>query len=238
MATDAASAAASLAKINALLDKLDGKGIELQNAINGALKWIPDSWVIGLDKAWNTFVAKWNEFWKEMGRITSNMGNPGSLLNTADEWSSKVGGPVSGTATTGMPGSLLVDDNWTGTAAENYKQKLIKQKEPLTKMQATFSAGIVGALRIAAAGIAAFWAGLVVALVALAVALGAAILTAETVLGAIGFAVAGLVTALGSILSGIFLLEYAMREAETDLRTKINDNNGFDGTKWPEFVTG
>jgi ABC-type multidrug transport system fused ATPase/permease subunit len=231
---------ATLGEIHALLGKLGGKANELHGAINNTMRWLPlpESAVRKIQDLWNRFIAKWNEFWDMMDHIKSNMGAPSRLSDTADAWSREVGGPVSAKAQVGKTGSLAVDDNWDGDAADAYRQKLLLQEAPLDKMRSTFSEGISSALNTAALGIIAFWASLIGALAALIVGLVAAIAAAETVIGSIIAALLALVTAVGSINAGLLLLEGQMRSANTTLEQKLADNSGYLNQHWPPFVTG
>lgn len=228
------------AEMDTLFRSLGGKAPELQHAINTAVRGLPFPFDILEDaKAkWDEFIAAWNEFWDMIDRIRANMGSPTNLWHTGDAWSARIGGPVSAKAQLGRAGSLAVDDNWDGAAADAYRQKLVLQEAPMEKMKSTYSDGISTALSSAATGITTFWGSLMLAVAALILGLVAAIALAPTFLGAIVAALSALTTAIWAFNAGVLVLSAAMSGANSTLQQKLADNAGYLDGHWPPFVTG
>ena len=89
------SDAALLEQIDATITRIHGKTDELQNSINGKLKWLPGSVRDAIVAGWNKFCGVMTDFWNALTDIVTHLGSPDTLHNTARLWSSTVGGPVS-----------------------------------------------------------------------------------------------------------------------------------------------
>jgi hypothetical protein len=228
------------AEMDTLFSSLGGKAPELEHAINAALQDIPFPFDILADiqAKWDEFIKAWKEFWDMVDHVRANMGSPSNLWRTGDAWSARIGGPVSAKAQLGKAGSLAVDDNWDGTAADAYRQKLLLQEAPMEKMKSTYSDGISTALSSAATGIIMFWASLITAVTALILGLIVAIALAPTVLGAILAALSALATAIWAVNAGLMVLSASMSGANSTLQQKLADNAGYLDGHWPRFVTG
>jgi hypothetical protein len=176
---------------------------------------------------WHKFTGFLSECWDAVVEICTNMGSPSALWNTADAWSDSVGGPVSGQVQSAEAGSLEVDDNWDGTAADRYRQNLPMpmQKTALERVKTTFSDGISSALSDVAKGIMAFWGGLVVALGALVAGIIGALASSATIFG---------LPAAPFIAAGAALV---CSSANSTLRQKLNDNTGYRDGHWPPATT-
>jgi hypothetical protein len=232
-------AAELLAEINETVQRIDDKVQELQNSINSGLDKIP--WGLGwiadrVREGWDWFVGKMNEFWDWLNNILSHMGDPDAISAAADAWSNDVGGPVSAEVGDAEAGSLLVDDNWTGDAAEQYKQRLTLQKTALDKIKSSFTDGISTALKDLRLAIWTFWAALVAALAALVVGIIGAVTSSATIFGlpAAPFIAAGAVgVCLAALWGGSSILKTQAANANTVLLQKLNDNAGFPDGHWP-----
>jgi hypothetical protein len=230
------SEAALLEQINAVIGRIEGKTTELQNSINGKLHWLPAGLQDKVVAGWNSFCGFMTRIWDNLNEVLSNMGSPSALGDAADAWSDWVGGPVSARVQSAEAGLLDVDNNWDGDAAEAYRQTLPMQKAALDKVRATLTDGISSALNEVAKGILKFWAGLITALVALAVGIAGALASSATIFGLPAAPViaagAGLV-ASAAIITGAELLKGDCASANTVLRQKLNDNSGFHRGHWP-----
>jgi hypothetical protein len=236
----AAEESALIAKINEVLGRIEAKTAELQRSINSKLNWLPGFLQDKVLAGWHKFTGFLSECWDAVVEICTNMGSPSALWNTADAWSDSVGGPVSGQVQSAEAGSLEVDDNWDGTAADRYRQNLPMQKTALERVKTTFSDGISSALSDVAKGIMAFWGGLVVALGALVAGIIGALASSATIFGlpAAPFIAAGAaLAAVGALLSGGLILKSVCSSANSTLRQKLNDNTGYRDGHWPPATT-
>ena len=166
--------------IRDLVNRFNGLVQDLQDAINDVLDWVP--WGLGwlADKIrdlWNGLMGKIKEFFDPLVEILSNLGEPSTVSSKADLWSSNVGSPVSARVALADVGSLAVDDNWKGSAADQYKQKAPLQKTALQNVKTQFTDGISSALKDVSSAIQVFF-GLMIA------AIGAWIAAIITALGA------------------------------------------------------
>jgi hypothetical protein len=236
----AAEEAALIAKINDVVGRIEAKTTELQNSINSKLHWLPGFLQDKVIAGWNKFTKFLKECWDALVEIFTNMGSPSTLWNTADAWSNNVGGPVSGEVQSAEAGSLEVDDNWDGTAADKYRQNLPMQKTALEKIKTTYTDGISSALSDVAKGIIAFWGGLIVALGSLVAGIIGALTSSATILGlpaAPFIAAAAALAAVGAFYSGGLILKSVCSSANSTLRQKLNDNTGYRDGHWPPATT-
>lgn len=235
------SEAALLDEINAVVERIDRKTTELQNAINSKIGWLPGSLRDKVVSGWNTFCGYLNRVWRNFLEVASNMGSPSALWETADAWSDRVGSPVSAEVQTADAGLLTVDDNWDGDAADAYRQTLPLQKTALDKVKATLSDGVSAALSDVAKGIIVFWTGLAVALLTLVGGIIGALASAATIAGlpAGPFIAAGAaLVASASMIAGAEVLKSVCAAANSTLRQKLADNSGFHRGHWPPAATG
>lgn len=233
--TGATSGPAMAAAINGVIAKIDEKARQLEKKIEDGLGWIP--WLGDkILELWRWFVGKLQQLWDWLTRIFTDWGDPFQLLDTADAWSNNVGGPVSGEAQTAEAGALLVDDNWEGQAATAYTQMLVMQKAAMDKIKSVFTDGIATALGQLATGLIAYWAALIVALVALAGGIITALAAAGTIFGlplAPFLAGTAVAVAVGAIAVAILVARTAAANTNTLLRQRLNDNVGFKDGHWP-----
>jgi hypothetical protein len=238
--TTAADEAALVGKINSAVARIDAKTVQLQNSINSKLHHLPGFLQDKVIAGWNKLTSVLQTAWDRLKDVFTNMGSPSTLWDTADAWSNSVGGPVSGQVQSAEAGSLAVDDNWDGTAADKYRQNLPMQKTAMEKMKTTFADGISSALSDVAKGIIAFWGSLVVALAAFVAGMITACASAATIFGlpAAPFIAVGAALAAGAaFLSGMLILKSVCSSANSTLRQKINDNTGYRDGHWPKATT-
>jgi hypothetical protein len=223
-------------KLLQLVDRINAKTTELQNAVNDKLGWLPGFLQDKVVDGWNKFCDFMREVWDFCYEVCTNMGSPTKLWATADAWSDTVGAPVSAQVQSADAGLLTVDDNWDGDAANAYRQTLPLQKTALDKVKTTLTDGISGALSDVAKGIIAFWASLAVALAALIGGIIGAIASAATIFGlpAAPFIAAGAALAAdAALIGGGMILKSVCSGASTALRQKLDDNAGFHEGHWP-----
>ncbi len=228
-----------LARINSTINRIDGKTVELQNSISSKLGFIPEPVQSSIRQSWDDFCAFMGRIWENLQIILSNMGSPSALSDAAQAWSDRVGVPVSGQVQAADAGLLTVDDNWDGDAADAYRQMLPLQKSALEKIKTTITDGMATALDQARNGIFLFWAGLIGALVSLAVGLVSAVASSATILGlpaAPVIAAGAALTASMSLIVGCETLEHACTTANNALRQKF-DRSGFFRGHWPPAGT-
>ncbi len=221
--------------VNTFTQKLE----DLRNGVNRIIDMLP--WGMGwvgdkIRDAWNWLMDKVSSVWDPIVYYFSNLGSPSSLSAAADQWSSAVGGPVSGRVGVADLGSLAVDDNWSGSAAEQYRQKVPLQKTALTSIKTTFTDGISTALKDLSSAIIQFWVSCLAALGALIAAAITAVASTATIFGAPAapFILGGGVAIFGIAFWGaneIFLGQG--RGANSTLTQKLNDNTGYPGGNWP-----
>jgi hypothetical protein len=237
MTTAAAEEAALIAEINSIVQRINSKTVDLQNSINSLIGWLPGFLQDQVIAGWNKFTGFLQDCWNSLAEIFTNLGSPSALWNTADAWSNNIGGPVSAKVQYAKAGSLRVDDTWEGTAAEAYKQTLPLQETALARMKFSYADGISTALSDVAKGIIAFWGSLIVALAALVGGIVSALASSATILGlpaAPFIAAAAALAANAAFLSGGLILKSVASSANTTLRQKINDNEGFRDGHWPK----
>ncbi|SNY28386.1 hypothetical protein SAMN05421748_10373 [Paractinoplanes atraurantiacus] len=225
-----------LDKIDSVLERIQAKTTELQNAINAKIGWLPGFLQDKVVAGWNKFTGFMQRVWTNLNEVLSNMGSPSALGDTAEAWSDLVGGPVSAQVQTAEAGLLGADDKWDGDAADAYRQTLPLQKAALDKVKSTLTDGIATALSTVSTGILAFWGGLVAALVALVIGIIGALGSTATIVGlpaAPIIAAGAALTASASMIVGAETLKGLCRSANATLRQKLNDDGGFHEGHWP-----
>nr|WP_221374969.1 hypothetical protein [Actinoplanes polyasparticus] len=228
-------------KIMSLLDKIERKTDDLQNSINSKIGHLPGFLQDKVVSGWNKFCDFMKQVWADVREFVSNMGSPSTLATTANAWSDRIGGPVSGRVQAADAGMLEIDTNWDGDAAEAYRQMLPLQKAALEKVKAVYSDGIATALGEMVKAIYVFWGGLVVAIVALIIGIVGAASSSATLLGlpAAPFIAAGAAAAAAAAFAaGGLTLKATASAANSTLRQKLNDNVGYRDGAWPPATTG
>ncbi len=223
-----------------LVNQFDQKVTALQNAINDILDWIPwgFGWVADkLKDGWNALRSKIKEVFEPLVFISSHLGDPGHLTSTGEPWSTLVGSTVSAEVGNADLGSLKVDDNWQGSAANQYRQTVPLQKTALTNIKTQFTDGISTVLKDVATAIRTFWTVMVSALAVLiggfltAIAACVGIITAP----AAPFAALIAVGVFGAAFWGAGeLLKSQCSSANSVLNQKLAENTGYPGAAWPK----
>lgn len=236
----------TLQNIQNLLREIEGKNEEARRELNRLLSKVPD-WVP--DYVVNKVLDKWNELCdlhaqalQEFWNLLDNMGEPWTLRAASNAWSTEVAEVLSG-----LPGKLdesdlWVDDLFSGLSGEAYKQIRPEQIAAINAVHKNLVAETSKALSDGADTINDAVAAVESAVVALGVAyaaLIAALVTCETVIGA----VAGLVVFLGACGKAIYdahdargKLETAVTKIGSDFDKVSSNNDGFEGNSWPDVV--
>lgn len=227
-----------VSKVEAVLEKLKAKIEDLRTEINSALSKVPgflDSVVGAVKDGWKAFCDKMQEFWVWFADKLAYVGDPGKLNAVSLSWMRDVGGPASQQSQLVDAGELLVDDNWTGDAAEQYRQKLPEQKSALESIRNEFSTVISGALDTLRNGIYVFWVSVMGAIIAMIVGIVGAMASTATIVGlpaAPVIASMAAVTALGALGGGIAILN----STATSANNKMTQAATFGLTTWPSFA--
>jgi len=223
-----------------LLDQIEAKFAELQNAVNTVLGKVPGwaAWIGDrIRDAWDYMCEQAQKFWRWLSGIVTNRGDPGQLTATGSTWNSAVGGPVSAQVQVAEAGNLEVDDTWSGTAADRYRERISLHKTALDKIKSSMTDGLSSALDTVRVGIIIFWIALGAALAVLVGGILGAILTTATVFGAPAapfIAGAAILVCLTSMTAGGFKLKSDCRSARNTLEQKvINESSGFLDGHWP-----
>lgn len=221
-----------------LLDKVNRAAEELRTAINDVLAKIPGwaSWVADkLIEAWNYLCGKLAEFWAKVTELWNLRGDPDALERAANEWTQRVGGPVSQRAGFADSGALRTDDTWDGTAAENYRQTLPAQQGAMSTVK-SMTDSIASALMSLRTGILTFWIGAGTAVVALIAGILGAITATGTIIGAPAGVVIGagaVASAVVAIIGGVVLLNAQASDANSSLVRVLNEGPDYPGGRWP-----
>jgi hypothetical protein len=226
-------------EIRDLVDRFYRLVQELQDGINDALDWVPFflNWIVDrIRDLWNDLMNKIKEFFDPLVEILSNLGSPTTVSSTADKWSSTVGSPVSGRVALADLGSLSVEDNWKGSAADQYKQKVPLQKTALQNIKTQFTDGISGALKDVSSAIQVFFGIMIGAIGAFIVAIVGALAATGTIVGIpAGIVIA--ITAAGVFGAAFYAagenLKSSCRTAKTVLDQKKAENTGYPNGAWP-----
>lgn len=223
-----------------LLDEIEARFSELQDAVNDVLGRVPGwaSWVIDrIHEAWDYMCGKAQEFWAWISNIVLNMGDPGNLSRTGSAWNTSVGGPVSAQVQVADAGNLAVDDTWSGSAADSYRQRLGLHKTALDKIKSSMTDGLSSALDAVKTAVYVFWGAVAAALATLIAGIITAIGSTATVFGAPAgpFIAAGaIVICLTSLTVGGTILKSTCTSARNTLEQKVvNESTGFMGGHWP-----
>ncbi|MCO8274214.1 hypothetical protein M1L60_26795 [Actinoplanes sp. TRM 88003] len=225
-----------IGKIMSLLDKVEQKTNDLQNSINSKIGFLPGYLQDKVRSGWKSFCDFMSKVWSDVRQFVTHLGSPSTLTATANAWSDRIGGPVSGRVQTAEAGLLEVDTNWDGDAAEAYRQMLPLQKAALEKVKTVFTDGITTMLGEMVKAINLFFGALVVALGALVIGIVGAASSSATIVGlpAAPFIAAGAAgAAAAAFFAGGLNLRSTAEAANSTLRQKLNDNVGYHDGAWP-----
>lgn len=232
-----------------LLDKLTLKftGIDTASAklfarSNLALRFLPPGVSDMLHDALIELRDLMAGFYDEMAKILFNPGWPPGLFSAANDWTAKIGGPISALSGKLATDQLRIDNYWKGPAATAYGATLPAQQKAIDAIKSATDVMDTN-LKKAAWGIIALWIGIIAAVAAYLIELSAEAAAAATVVGAPPAAAgAGVSTAkvVGLVLAGIGVFTaYAglLVDSMTTMRQTIYANGPFPGGQWPTSTT-
>ncbi|NLU73172.1 hypothetical protein HCC61_10850 [Streptomyces sp. HNM0575] len=230
---------ALIQKIVDKLDRIRDLVNQVKNKINGLLSHVPSflHWVISkVEDLWNRFCDKMSEFWDWFTDKLAYVGDPFLLKDTGEKWNSKLGVPAHKRASEVDSDDLMVDDNWTGTAASAYKSRIGGQKDALDAIGKTYASGVSSALNTMKTGIWIFWIAVVSALVVAVFAFVGGMAAEGTIIGI----PVGLLAQIGAVVG--FLLAaggatVALKFAADDSASALRNLSGY-SDKWPSFALG
>lgn len=231
-----------LAKLERLVDDVNTHVTALFDRGDRAARLLP----LGLGDTLRDALLRLREliakFFTEYAKIAYNPGWPFGLMAAADDWTAKVGGPISGLAGRLGPDQLRIDNHWRGRAADAYASVLPSQQRAIEAIKTTTDA-IHTNLTKAAWGIFALWAGLVLAIAAFVLELMAEAAAAGTVVGAPpAAAAAGVSTAkvIGFVVGCVgFFITFAglIVDSMASLNQTLHADGAFPDGKWPRSTT-
>lgn len=232
-------------EINGLLEEIEADFQEIQSAVGGVLSSIPGwmSWVRDqVTEAWDGLAAKVNEFWTYLDELVDEtFGQPDVISSVADAWGEMVGKPVSSQVGVIDDGNLMVDDNWAGSAADAYKQRVDLQKAAATSIKSNLTLWMANILTTVHGALTEFLTTVLTALTILAgallVALGSLVTGPGVLVGVIAIT-AGITTCVGTIGYACMALNGDFAEARTLLTNNVlGESTGFPNDKWPSGAT-
>jgi len=172
-----------LAEVERLMNDVNSHVSTLFGRCNRAMYFMPP----GVSGAMASSLNKLNEliakFFAEMGKILLNPGWPFGLMSAGDDWTDKVGGPLSQLSDKLGPDQMKIDNFWQGRAAEAYAAVVPAQQKALDRIK-TITDSIDSNLTKTAIGIFAMWAGVVLAVVSYVAELAGEAGVAATVVAA------------------------------------------------------
>jgi hypothetical protein len=226
----------SVDKINELINKIESGVEKLASKVNEILSWVPPGLGFVVDKfkaVWNLLNEKVGELFRILREKIPVLGDPGRLTLAQQVWN-EAGGKVSAEVLTATPGELSVDDSWSGTAATQYKDVLINQRNALTAIKSTFTDKITLALNDVQRALDFYHGGIVVALCALVTAIFGAVASGPFAVAAL---IGGVVFTIGAVITCGTELRASAASASGVLLTLTNERTAFGRDNWPRATS-
>lgn len=183
-----------------------------------------------------------NEVLAGIADVLNQAGDPGHLRATGATWANDIGATTSRLAGFATLNGVRVDDHWTGTAADAYRNTLIPQTNALTAIKTTGDE-LDATLNDLANGIRDFWSAVSSALIALGVALLAAAATAATMITApvgAGIGIAALVAcgnAVNDARDAFVQVTNDTSSRAAEIQRRLTNDTAFPSGAWPRAVT-
>lgn len=221
-----------------VLEKIEAAVEELQRVINSTLALVPDvmGWIVDrVKEGWDALMAKLAEFWAWFVDKLSYVGDPLALKAASSSWKTDIAGTTGNLARDIDDSDILVDDNWKGRAAEQYRQSIPPQREALDSIKADFAMKISDALGNLHAAILGFWVATVTAIFVIIGGFITATGAAVTVFGlplAPPAALVGLGIGLATIGGAVLTLVITATGAKSTMEESVMGIQS-----WPAFVT-
>ncbi|MFG2109800.1 hypothetical protein [Micromonospora chersina] len=178
----------------------------------------------------------------ELTKVVANPGWPPGVLSAAEDWTTRVGGPVSGLATRLTPDQMKLDNKWEGAAAEAYAETLPTQKAAIEGIKQLTDVLDTNLTKIGW-GIVAMWAGLAVGLAAFVAELIVEVGAAATVVGAppaaagAGVSTAKVIGLVGTLVVAFLTYVGLTVDALSGMRQKLAGHEPYPGGSWPRSTT-
>ncbi|MPZ79318.1 MAG: hypothetical protein GEV28_02560 [Actinophytocola sp.] len=234
-------------------DAIEGIRREFQRLVDNAnrvLDWLPGFIVDRVMAALRTVGEIIGKVITEVIKFQSQPGRPWTLWTTGGTWTDAVGAKTSSWSESFSVGSMRTDDEWSGSAAEAYKNVLPSQQKALGAVKAACDEvdDLLGKLAIA---IGVAWLAVVSALVTFVIELtaeataaaatgGAGAPPAAAAAGGSAVKVAALVTAALGALEAF--VGSTLLPSIKDLNQRVQNNEGFprkhgsDEAGWPQLT--
>lgn len=220
---------------------IEQKTNDLFNGINDVLSWVPwplSDLISGIEDDVKNFEQKMQEFWDQMNEFLHERGSATALTQAAQVWLQQVSTPAGNLAGKLSPNILQAEDDWSGDAANAYKNTIPAQDSALEAIQ-KIANQINTSLTNIASAIGSFWTAIYIALGALAVGLVGAIAACCTVVGIPAgiAAVVGVVMAVGTAItaaiSAVTGIVNSAKAEQVQLTQQLSDNSNFPNGQWP-----
>lgn len=219
-------------------DKVEELRQTVNNCLNGLPWWVPDFVIDFALEKWNELMDKVNTAFADFTTAINAIGQPLTLREAADRWTSDVRDKLSGLSGRVGEGLLTSDEVFQGEAADAYRGIIPAQKDAVAAVSA-FPEPISQTLDAVADAIDNWCAAMVVAVFALLGAIAAAIASVATAATGAGpiigicAAIACVLTFAGALITAEVTMNNACEAAQSDLSNHLANWEGFDGQNWP-----
>ncbi|HEY7595050.1 MAG TPA: hypothetical protein VH969_17995 [Actinophytocola sp.] len=232
-----------LRRVKEALDEIPKQFQRLVDNINSVLDWLP-GWIMDRItdalKAVSDFIGK---VLTEIGKFITEPGVPWTLWNHGSSWTDDVGAKASNWQDVFTAGAMETDDNWSGSAANAYKNVLPQQQKALGMVKSATDE-VDDLLTKMAIAIGVAWLAVVSAVVSFVIELTAEAGAAATGVGAPPAAAAAGVSAAkvwGLVSAALAVLEAfvasTLLPAIKDLNQRVVSNDGFPQGHWPQLTS-
>jgi uncharacterized protein YukE len=227
--------------VDDILQEIQGKTTDLFNGINDILSWVP--WPLSelipvIEQGIEALEQKIKEFWDQVNEFIHERGSSSALTQAGQIWQQQVATPAGNLAGKLSPNIMQAEDDWTGDAANAYKNTIPAQDSALTAIQ-KIANQIDTSLTNIASAIGSFWTAVYAALAAFVVGLIGAVAACCTVVG-IPVGIAAVCGVAGVIIAGITAAVMAItgiinsaKAEQTQLIQQLSDNSNFPSGQWP-----
>ncbi|HWM04412.1 MAG TPA: hypothetical protein VNP92_18910 [Actinophytocola sp.] len=232
-----------LRRVREALEEIPRQFQRLVDNVNSVLDWLP-GWVLDrIREALNAVADFIGKVITEITKFVTQPGVPWTLWNHGNSWVDDIGAKASNWQEVFTLGAMKTDDEWSGSAANAYKNVLPQQKAALTAIKsACDEADDVLTKMAIAIGVA--WLAVVSAVVSFVIELTAEAGAAATGAGAPPAAAAAGVSAAkvwGLVSAALAVLEAfvasSLLPAIKDLNQRVQSSEGFPEGKWPTLTT-
>lgn len=232
-----------LRRVREALDEIPKQFQRLVDNINSVLGWLPGFIMDRIRDALNAVADFIGKVLTEIGKFVTQPGVPWTLWNHGNSWTDDVGAKASNWQEAFTLGAMKTDDEWSGGAANAYKNVLPQQKAALAAVKAACDE-VDDVLTKMAIAIGVAWLAVVTAVVSFVIELTAEGAAAATGAGAPPAAAAAGVSAAkvwGLVSAALAVLEAfvasTLLPAIKDLNQRVQSSEGFPEGNWPQLTT-